>query len=92
MKLNAISNNGQRLKDFINVYYLLEYFSINDMLGFFEIKYPTINPLIALKAINYFEDIDESIDPPKLLKPLSLKQVKLRINDAVLHSAKVFKS
>ena len=92
MKLNAISNSGQRLKDFIDVYFLLEYFSVNDMLGFFEIKYPTINPLITLKAINYFDDIDESIDPPKLLKPLSLKEIKKRINDAVLHSAKIFKN
>ena len=91
MKLNAISNSGQRLKDFIDVYYLLQYFSINDMLGFFEIKYPNVNPLIPLKAINYFDDIDENIDPPKLLNPVSLKQIKQRINDAVLHSGKVFK-
>ena len=90
MKLNAISNSGQRLKDFIDMYYLLEYFSVNDMIDFFKIKYPTDNPLIPLKAINYFGDIDESIDPPKLLKPISLKQITKRINDAVLHSAKVF--
>jgi hypothetical protein len=90
MKLNAISNSGQRLKDFIDVYFLLENFSINKMLGFFEIKYPTVNPLIPLKAINYFDDIDENIDPPKLLNPLSLKQIRQRINDAVLHSEKVF--
>lgn len=91
MKLNAISNSGQRLKDFFDVYYLLEYFSVNDLLGFFEIKYPNVNPLIPLKAVNYFDDIDENIDPPKLLNPVSLKQIKQRINDAVLHSTKVFK-
>lgn len=90
MKLNAISNSGQRLKDFIDVYYLLQYFSVNDMIGFFEIKYPNVNPLIPLKAINYFDDIDESIDPPKLLNPVSIKQIKKRINDAVLHSGKIF--
>ncbi len=90
MKLNAINNSGQRLKDFIDVYYLLQYFSVNDMLGFFEIKYPHVNPLIPLKALNYFDDIDENIDPPKLLKPVTLKQIKQRINDAVLHSGKIF--
>ena len=90
MKLNALCNSGQRLKDFIDVYYLLQYFSVNDMVGFFELKYPNTNSLIALKALNYFDDIDESIDPPKLLKPVSLKQIKHRINDAVLHSGKVF--
>ena len=38
MKLNAIINSGQRLKDFIDIYFLLEHFSIKDMLGFFETK------------------------------------------------------
>ncbi len=90
MKLNAISNSGQRLKDFIDVYYLLQYYSVNDMIRFFEIKYPNVNPLIPLKAINYFDDIDESTDPPNLLKPVSIKQIKKRINDAVLHSGKIF--
>lgn len=90
MKLNAISNSGQRLKDFIDVYYLLQYFSVNDMLGFLEIKYPHVNTLIPLKALNYFDDIDESVDPPKLLRPVILKDIKRRINDAVLHAGKKF--
>ena len=90
MKLSAISNSSQRLKDFIDVYFLLQYFSVNDMLGFFEIKYPHVNALIPLKALNYFDDIDENIDPPKLLNPVSLKQIKQRINDAVRHSGKIY--
>ena len=64
MKLNAISNSGKRLKDFIDVYFLLEHFSLHQMIEFYTIKYPNFNPLIALKAINYFDDIDPSIDPP----------------------------
>jgi len=32
MKLNAIQNSGQRLKDFIDIYFLLEHFSIKQML------------------------------------------------------------
>jgi hypothetical protein len=90
MKLNAIVNSGQRLKDFIDIYFLLEYFSINDMLGFFEIKYPGTNSLVALKAVSYFEDIDETVDPPKLVKPLPLKKIKQRISTAVMHTSKVF--
>ena len=90
MKLNAISNSGKRLKDFIDVYYLLEHFSLQQMIGFYTIKYPNFNPLIALKAINYFEDIDPSIDPPKLKVKLTLSEIKKRINDSVLHSRKKF--
>ena len=90
MKLNAISNSGKRLKDFIDVYYLLEHFSLQQMIGFYTIKYPNFNPLIALKAINYFDDIDPDIDLPKLKVKLTLTEIKKRINDSVLHSRKKF--
>lgn len=92
MKLNAIVNSGQRLKDFIDIYFLLEHFSIEDMLGFFEKKYPNVNPVIALRAVSYFNDIDETADAPKLSKPLKIEKIKKRITDAVKHSNKIFKS
>jgi hypothetical protein len=90
MKLNAIQNSGQRLKDFIDIYFLLEHFSIKQMLEFYSKKYPIMNPIIALRAITYFDDIDPNIDPPKLLTPLPLEKIKKRIVDAVLHSNKTF--
>lgn len=90
MKLNAIINSGQRLKDFIDVYFLLEHFSIENMLHFFETKYPNTNALIALKALSYFDDIDQASASPKLLKPLPLKKIKERINNALLHTNKIF--
>jgi Nucleotidyl transferase AbiEii toxin, Type IV TA system len=92
MKLNAISNSGKRLKDFIDVYYLLEHFSLNEMIEFYSIKYPKFNPLIALRAVGYFEDIDPEMDPPKLKKPLPLKKIGDRISSSILNSKRVFKS
>jgi hypothetical protein len=92
MKLNAIVGSGQRLKDFIDVYFLLEYFSVEDMLGFYEKKYTNTNLLIALKALSYFDDINEAVEPPKLLKPLPVKQIKQRISKAVMQTNKIFKS
>jgi len=91
MKLNAISNSGKRLKDFIDIYFLLEHFSLNQMIEFYSCKYPKFNPLIALRAVGYFEDIDPEIDPPKLRKPLPLKKIKDRIGSSILNSRKVFK-
>ncbi|MFN5209337.1 MAG: nucleotidyl transferase AbiEii/AbiGii toxin family protein [Bacteroidota bacterium] len=90
MKLNAIQNSGQRLKDFIDIYFLLEHFSIKQMLEFYSKKYPIMNPVIALRAITYFDNIDPNIDPPKLVTPLPLEKIKKRIVDAVLHSNKTF--
>jgi hypothetical protein len=90
MKLNAIVNSGKRLKDFVDVYYLLEHFSLNEMVSFFQIKYPHLNPLIVLKSLSYFDDIDPDMDPPKTRVKLSITKILNRINQAVLQSNKIF--
>lgn len=90
MKVNAISNSGQRLKDFIDLYVLLEHFNMEQITSFYTKKYSNFNPLIAIKSVEYFEEIDLSIDPPVLLSPITLEQIKKRIKTAVLHSKKTF--
>lgn len=90
MKLHAIQNSWKRLKDFIDIYFLLEHFSLNQMLGFYEIKYKHSNKLIALRAINYFDDIDPSIDPPILKKSISIAKIQKRIQQATLQGNKKF--
>ena len=52
---------------------------MDQLIGFFVKKYSYLNPLIALKAVTYFEDIDEDTDPPRLMQPLSLAAIKKRI-------------
>ena len=83
MKIHAIIQSGKRLKDFIDIYFLLQHFTMDQLIGFFVKKYSYSNPLIALKAVTYFDDIDENTDPPKLLQPLPLAAIKKRI----LHAA-----
>ncbi len=90
MKLHAITNSGKRLKDFIDIYYLFQHFSLKEMLDFYNIKYSNFNPAIAVKAINYFEDIDPNLDPPIMLQPITIDEIKQRIKDATLHSKKRF--
>ncbi len=90
MKLHAIVNSGQRLKDFVDVYYLLQHFSIKDMLQFYEKKYDRTNPLIAVKALTFFGDIDPDVDPLKMRKALPLDKIKMRLNKAVDNATKVF--
>jgi hypothetical protein len=90
MKFNAITQSGKRLKDFIDVYFLLQYFSLSSMIEYFQIKYPNTNPLIAIRAVNYFDEIDEIFDPLKLLSPLPLSEIKKRIKDATIHVHKVY--
>ncbi len=83
MKLHALIQSGKRLKDFIDIYFLLQYFTMDQLIAFFVKKYNYSNPLIALKAVTYFDDIDENTDPPKLLQPLPMAVIKKRI----LHAA-----
>ena len=91
MKIHAIIQSGKRLKDFIDIYFLLQHFSLKQMIDFFSAKYKYTNPMIAMKAINFFDDIDENIDPPKLLRPLPLKKITSRIREATLKPDKIFK-
>jgi len=90
MKLNAIAQSGKRLKDFIDIYYLLEHFSVNQMLNFYSIKYPNSNKIIALRGLEYFDDIDLNIDPPILKKPLPISKIKKRIIEGILKLNKIF--
>lgn len=83
MKLNAIVNSGQRLKDFIDIFFLLEYHSLKELLSAYQIKYSYSNPIIALKAVSYFDDIDPNVDPPVMKEKLTIETIKKRILNAI---------
>jgi len=72
MKLNAISGSGQRVKDFIDIFYLLRHFSIEQMIGFYKEKYTQYNEISVLKSLVYFDDIDFN-DWPEIIDKPSLK-------------------
>jgi len=57
MKLNAITHNGTRVKDFVDIAWLSSVMSLSEMLDAFETKYQS-NYIIALKSLLYFDDID----------------------------------
>ena len=75
MKLSAITGRATR-KDYIDIYFLLEKFSIAKMMEFYEKKYKklAINKIHILKSLQYFDDVDDKI--PEMLKLCSWAQVK----------------
>jgi hypothetical protein len=89
MKINAISTSGQRSKDFIDIYYLLNKYSIDDMLSFYKMKYQQQNDTFILKSLIYFDDVDLS-DWPVLLPDPHLKwnAVKEKVEKAVMKYVK----
>lgn len=58
MKLLSITDNGSRIKDFIDIAYLSSWFSLEQMLQFFIRKITNSNIMMAIKALTYFDDID----------------------------------
>jgi hypothetical protein len=84
IKLNAIACSGQRIKDFIDVYFLLEKYDVKTMLGWYSKKYNQTNDLLILKSLIYFEDVDESEWPVMIKEGLKWKDVKRKIEKQVL--------
>ena len=58
MKLAAVTNRGSR-KDFIDIYYLLKAYSLDEILSFYEAKYHDGSTFLVLKSLIYFEDADD---------------------------------
>jgi predicted nucleotidyltransferase component of viral defense system len=57
MKLNAIAGNGTRVKDFIDVYFLLEHFQLKQLFSFYKKKYAEHDIYHVKKSLTYFDDI-----------------------------------
>jgi predicted nucleotidyltransferase component of viral defense system len=77
MKLNAIAGDGTRVKDFIDMYFLLKIYSISEILDFYAAKYSRRNVFHALKSLMYFGDIDEHEWPQMIQEQdLTLSKVK----------------
>ena len=58
MKLLSITDNGSRIKDFIDIAYLSSWFSLEEMLQSFIRKITNSNIMMPIKALTYFDDID----------------------------------
>ncbi len=86
MKLNAIAGNGSRSKDFIDLYFILKQFKVNEIIEFYKIKYSNRNLLHVLKSLMYFEDVSMDDWPVMVLeKDLTMKKVKETIIKQVLN-------
>ncbi len=92
MKLNAIAGNGTRIKDFIDVAFLSSMYSLNQLLSFYEEKYHA-NPLMPLKGIVFFDDINMEA-PIKMAdgKTLNWKKIEKRLLDMEKYPNKIFPS
>lgn len=81
LKINAIEGRGSK-KDFIDIYLLLQHYSLDEILYFYASKYPNHSILMALKSLIYFEDA-ENQTMPKMFIDTSWETMKKFIIKAV---------
>jgi predicted nucleotidyltransferase component of viral defense system len=81
MKINAIEGRGSR-KDFIDIYLLLQHYSMDDLLAFYSQKYPNYSIFRALLSLTYFDDA-ESEAMPIMFIPDTWDDIKAHISATV---------
>lgn len=90
MKLNAIYNNGTRLKDFVDIYNLLESFPLKDLLAASEQKYPQNNIIMVKNALLHHEDIDFDVLIDFIGQYIKWSLIADRLRESVNNTQKVF--
>ena len=86
MKLAAITNRGSK-KDFFDLHFLLERFSIHEILAFYEEKFPGHDTFSVIRSLSYFEDAEDEPDPI-MLTDVSWAQVQATAIQAVQSAGK----
>lgn len=86
LKINAIEGRGTR-KDFVDVYLLLQHYSLAQILDFYKQKYPEHSEFRALLSLTYFDDAETQPMPKMLIKD-TWEQMKSSIAAAVKLYAK----
>ena len=81
MKTYAVQNRGSK-KDFIDMYFLLQHFTLEEILGFYSQKYPNYSMFRTRMSLTYFEDA-ENHECPKMWVDVDWKTVKESISQAV---------
>ncbi len=81
MKLSAITSRTA-YKDYVDLYFILHEISLKTLIDHLRNKLPTLDPLLALKSLVYFNDIH----PEEILyktKPLAFESIKTYLQQRV---------
>lgn len=81
MKLAAITGRGKK-KDFVDLYFLLQQYTVDQIVGFYLEKYQDGNIFLVLRSLLYFEDADSDEDPI-MLQDISWDTMKKSIAECV---------
>lgn len=83
MKLSTIMQRSA-LKDYVDLYEIMQKYSLKQLLGFVKLKYKNIDSTVVLKALSYLEDIqEEPLIYQSPFKQPSLSVLKLFFQNAI---------
>lgn len=80
-KIHAIEGRGSK-KDFIDLYFLLQHYTLEEILGFYVQKYPQYSMFRVRMSLTYFEDA-ESQEDPKMFEKVGWNTIKESISQKV---------
>lgn len=92
MKLNAIVNDGTRIKDFIDVAYLSTMLSLDATCAAHSKKYNEKNEILVRKGLCYFQDIEHEEPLMMYDSKYSWTRVEKRLAAMLLEPERVFHS
>lgn len=81
MKVNAIEGRGSK-KDFIDIYFLLQHYTWEEILEFYCRKYPENSVFRAVLSLSYFDDADTQM-MPVMFADSSWKDIKKYLSEIV---------
>ena len=81
LQVNAIINRGTK-KDFVDLFVLLQHYSLSQIMDFYRCKYPDFSDYRALMSLTYFDDA-ETMDMPQMRIPNTWDEMKKTIASAV---------
>ncbi len=78
MKLDAITGRGSK-KDFYDLFFLLQHYSIDELFSFYSEKYPHQATFHVIRSLSYFEDAEIQPNPIVFDKTITWEIVKQKI-------------
>jgi len=90
MKLVAISDNGKRLKDFVDIAFLSTQMSFSQMIACYAQKYKNANALHAARGLAFFDDIDFNVSLDLINAKFDWKKIEKRISQMIKYETRIF--
>lgn len=89
MKLEAIANMGNRVKDYVDIAFLSEYLSLNQMLAGFKEKF-SYDEAFVLRSLSAFSEVETNHEIFLMHGKFDWDEVKKRITDMASSPSFVF--